>query len=280
MKVRKNLIKGPLSRKAGPRPAGKVVLRTLRTGVRGLDDILGGGIPEFSFNIIAGTPGCGKTTLAHQIVFANATRGETGALFHRPRRTRDEDAALSATIFLLRRHRSWARRSASSTCADVVLEQDLNAVLEEIIRQVTAANPGHRGRGSLSAPWCAKAMSGRERGGGAIVHPSPRAVSHQLGGHDVSGRRICPEEIRDNPVFTIADGLFWLSQVTGEKFRGAETANHQAARAGVGARACTPSASATTGCRPSRAPWDWTAERCDRAASGGGFPSAFPSWTR
>ena len=52
---------------------GKVSIRQLPTGVRGLDDIMGGGIPEFSFNIIAGTPGCGKTTLAHQIVFANAT---------------------------------------------------------------------------------------------------------------------------------------------------------------------------------------------------------------
>ncbi len=29
--------------------------------------------PEYSFNIIAGSPGCGKTTLAHQFVFANAT---------------------------------------------------------------------------------------------------------------------------------------------------------------------------------------------------------------
>src|ERR1700694_3303911 len=51
----------------------KVTIHKLPTGVRGLDDILGGGIPEFSFNIIGGTPGCGKTTLAHQIVFANAT---------------------------------------------------------------------------------------------------------------------------------------------------------------------------------------------------------------
>src|SRR5215213_1851280 len=51
----------------------KVKIRQLPTGVRGLDDIMGGGLPEFSFNIIAGTPGCGKTTLAHQIVFANAT---------------------------------------------------------------------------------------------------------------------------------------------------------------------------------------------------------------
>ena len=39
----------------------------------GLDEILGGGLPEYSFNIIAGAPGCGKTTLAHQIMFANAT---------------------------------------------------------------------------------------------------------------------------------------------------------------------------------------------------------------
>jgi circadian clock protein KaiC len=43
---------------------GKVTIRKLPTGVRGLDDIVGGGIPEFSFNIIAGSPGCGKTTLA------------------------------------------------------------------------------------------------------------------------------------------------------------------------------------------------------------------------
>src|SRR5689334_14250932 len=51
----------------------KVKIRQLPTGVRGLDEILGGGLPEFSFNIIAGAPGGGKTTLAHQIVFANAT---------------------------------------------------------------------------------------------------------------------------------------------------------------------------------------------------------------
>jgi hypothetical protein len=50
----------------------RVVIRQLRTGVPGLDEILGGGLPEYSFNIIAGAPGSGKTTLAHQFVFANA----------------------------------------------------------------------------------------------------------------------------------------------------------------------------------------------------------------
>src|ERR1700682_3976198 len=51
----------------------RVSIRQMPTGVPGLDDILGGGLPEFSFNILAGAPGCGKTTLVHQIVFANAT---------------------------------------------------------------------------------------------------------------------------------------------------------------------------------------------------------------
>jgi circadian clock protein KaiC len=53
--------------------ADKVPIRVLPTGVPGLDEVLGGGIPEFSFNLIAGGPGCGKTTLGHQILFANAT---------------------------------------------------------------------------------------------------------------------------------------------------------------------------------------------------------------
>src|SRR6201988_916226 len=56
-----------------PAPA-RVEIRRMPTGVTGLDEILGGGLPEYSFNIIAGAPGCGKTTLAHQIVFANASR--------------------------------------------------------------------------------------------------------------------------------------------------------------------------------------------------------------
>ena len=53
--------------------AKKVTIKKLPTGVPGLDEIVGGGLPEYSFNIIAGSPGSGKTTLAHQFVFANAT---------------------------------------------------------------------------------------------------------------------------------------------------------------------------------------------------------------
>jgi len=58
----------------------KVALGLLKTGVPGLDTLLGGGLPEFSFNLVAGPPGSGKTTLAHQIMFSLATT-ERRALF-------------------------------------------------------------------------------------------------------------------------------------------------------------------------------------------------------
>ena len=58
----------------------KVPIRRLPTGVPGLDAVLGGGVPEFSFNVIAGTPGAGKTTLAQQIMFALA-RTDRPAIF-------------------------------------------------------------------------------------------------------------------------------------------------------------------------------------------------------
>ena len=59
----------------------KVIINRLPTGVPGLDEVMGGGIPEFSFNLIAGTPGCGKTTLAHQMMFALAQAGCSALYF-------------------------------------------------------------------------------------------------------------------------------------------------------------------------------------------------------
>ena len=59
----------------------KVTIQRLATGVPGLDAIMGGGLPEFSFNLITGPPGSGKTTLAHQIMFALATRKKPALYF-------------------------------------------------------------------------------------------------------------------------------------------------------------------------------------------------------
>src|SRR5689334_24589933 len=51
---------------------GDPPIKRLKTGSRELDEILEGGIPENSINIIMGEPGSGKTTLAEELVFANA----------------------------------------------------------------------------------------------------------------------------------------------------------------------------------------------------------------
>src|ERR1700734_2220141 len=122
-------------------PQDRVIIRKLPTGVPGLDEILGGGLPEYSFNVIAGAPGSGKTTLAHQIAFANATPKKPALYF-----TVLGEPALK----MLRYQQQYSFFDESKlgkairfiNLADVVLEQDLNAVLAVIIEQVTAINPG------------------------------------------------------------------------------------------------------------------------------------------
>ena len=48
-------------------------MERLSTGDAGLDQVLGGGLPAGALIIVAGPPGSGKTILAQQICFANAT---------------------------------------------------------------------------------------------------------------------------------------------------------------------------------------------------------------
>jgi circadian clock protein KaiC len=52
--------------------ANKVSLEKLQTGLPGLDTLLDGGISKYAFVVLTGAPGSGKTTLAHQIMFALA----------------------------------------------------------------------------------------------------------------------------------------------------------------------------------------------------------------
>jgi circadian clock protein KaiC len=57
---------------------GKVMEDRILTGVGGLDDILGGGLPKGHLYLVEGDPGTGKTTLALQFLLEGVSRGERG----------------------------------------------------------------------------------------------------------------------------------------------------------------------------------------------------------
>ncbi len=58
-------------------PAKNATQTYLPTGVANLDEVLGGGLSPGALVLIMGLPGSGKTTLANQIAFAAARRGQT-----------------------------------------------------------------------------------------------------------------------------------------------------------------------------------------------------------
>lgn len=202
-------------RKAAPgdlsQPA-KVQIQQIPTGVRGLDDILGGGIPEFSFNVIAGTPGCGKTTLAHQIVFTNATPDKTALYF---------TVLGEPAMKMLRYQQQYAFFDETKlgtsirfvNLADLVMEHDLNTVLEEIIRQVKATHPGIVVVDSFRTVVRKATITASELELQSFIQRLAQFLTSWEATTFLVGE-YAEAEIRDNPLFTVADGLFWLWQVT------------------------------------------------------------------
>ncbi len=189
----------------------KVAINKRSTGVPGLDDILGGGIPEFSFNIIAGTPGCGKTTLAHQIAFASGTPARPALYF---------TILGEPVIKMLRYQQQFSFFDVSKlnkavrfiNLSDVVMEKELNAVLEEIVEQVTAANAGIVVLDSFRTLARKAASDVGEAKVQSFIHrlsqflTSLQATTFLIGEYS-------EDEILGNSLFTVVDGIIWLSQV-------------------------------------------------------------------
>jgi circadian clock protein KaiC len=191
-------------------PEDKVTIRKLPTGVPGLDEIVGGGLPEFSFNIIAGAPGSGKTTLAHQFVFANATTDRPALYF---------TVLGESAIKMLRYQQQYAYFDPAKlpdavrfiNLSQIVLEKDLGAVLEEITKEVEQANPAvvvvdsfrtmvRKPQGGLSEMDLQSFIQRM-----ALFLASWQATTFLIGEY-------AEDELRDNPIFTVADGLIWLRQ--------------------------------------------------------------------
>lgn len=212
MKIRNQPITGKSSTSGNDEPESwKVQIRKIPTGISGLDEILGGGIPEFSCNIIAGKPGCGKTTLAHQIVFANATPKKTALYF---------TVLGESTIKMLRyqQHFSFFDVSKVGTAirivnlAETALKRDLNAVFDEIKKQVTAVNP------SIVVVDSFRSVIPKVTGGVSdmetqlFIYRLSQFLSCWEATTFLVGEYF-EDETKDNPLFTLADGLLWLSQI-------------------------------------------------------------------
>ncbi len=191
--------------------SSKVTIRRLATGVPGLDNLLGGGLPEFSFNLIAGTPGSGKTTLAHQIMFSLANPDNRALFF-----TVLGEPALK----MLRYQQQFAFfdiDKVNQSIRFVNLSADLqngnfDRVLSHIADEVKDYAPGLVFVDSFRSV----AQSAKSNGQGTF---DLQRFVQQLGMQMTSwqattfliGEYLLPEA-ETSPVFTVADGILWISQ--------------------------------------------------------------------
>jgi len=187
-----------------------VTLTRLPTGVPGLDTVLAGGLPEYSFNLIAGPPGSGKTTLAHQIMFALASP-ERPALYF----TVLGEPALK----MLRYQQQFEFFDAAAinssirfiNLSDEAIGGDLDLVLRRIVEEVTAAGPALVFVDSFRSVMLASAAEG-------TATNQLQAFVQQLGVQMTSWQATTFligeyfSETEANPVFTVADGIIWLRQ--------------------------------------------------------------------
>ncbi len=191
--------------------SNKISIRRLPTGVPGLDSLLGGGIPEFSFNLIAGTPGSGKTTLAHQIMFSQANPNNRALFFTvlgEPalKMLRYQQQFQFFDIDKINESIRYVNLSAD------LMEGDFERVLSRIAEEVKNYAPSLVFVDSFrSVVQSAKQM---KQGVSELQH-----FVQQLGMQMTSwqattfliGEYLTPES-ESSPVFTVADGVLWLSQ--------------------------------------------------------------------
>ena len=189
----------------------RVKINTLPTGVPGLDRVLGGGLPEYSFNLIAGAPGTGKTTLSQQIMYANASA---------------ERPVLHFTVLgepplkMLRYQQQFGFFDPAKVesviryrnLSEEVLSGDLGRVLDAIVSEVDRAEPEIVVVDSFRT---VVRSTGSGPGGEMAVQGFLQQLALHLASWEATSFLIgeyLEAEMRDNPVFTVADGLLWLSQ--------------------------------------------------------------------
>jgi len=189
----------------------KVGIHRLATGVPGLDNLLGGGLPEFSFNLIAGTPGSGKTTLAHQIMFTLANPNNRALFF-----TVLGEPALKMLRYQQQFpffHINKINKSIRyvNLSADL-LEGNFDSVLSRIAEEVKDYAPSLVFVDSFRSV-VQSAKQGEQEASelqGFVQELGMQMTSWQATTFLI-GEYLKPDE-ESSPVFTVADGILWLSQ--------------------------------------------------------------------
>jgi circadian clock protein KaiC len=188
----------------------KVTIRRLATGVPGLDEILGGGLPEFSFNLIVGAPGSGKTTLAHQIMFALASKERPAVFF---------TVLGEPPLKMLRYQQQFSffeARKINESIRFVNLSDDVSAgsfdqVLARITREVEASSPGLVFVDSFRSVML---ETGRQTQGTIGLQQFIQQLGIHLSGWQATTFLVGEymSDVDPHPVFTVADGLLSLGQ--------------------------------------------------------------------
>jgi circadian clock protein KaiC len=190
----------------------KARIDRLATGVPGFDAVLGGGLPEFSFNLLAGPPGSGKTTLAHQMMFALATP-ERSALYF--------TTLGESPLKMLRYQQQFAffdsdqvnRSIRFISLGDDTAAGDVGSVLGRIGGEVKKYAPALVFIDSFRSLILAGEGAGissvnlqqfiLQLG---ILLASWNATTFLIGEYSGAGD--------SSPIFSVADGLIWLRQTT------------------------------------------------------------------
>jgi circadian clock protein KaiC len=190
----------------------RVQIGRLVTGVPGFDDLMGGGVPEFSFNLIAGTPGSGKTTLAHQMMFSLANP-ERRALFF--------TVLGEPPLKMLRYQQQFEFFDFDKlensikfvNLAADMLDGDFDRVIARIIDEVQEFGPSLVFVDSFRS--VVQSAHSNDQGAADLQY-----FIQQLGMQMTSwqattfliGEYLLPEA-EAGPIFTVADGILWLSQL-------------------------------------------------------------------
>ena len=189
----------------------KVNIRRLTTGVPGLDNLFGGGLPEFSFNLLAGTPGSGKTTLAHQMMFSLASPDNRALFF---------TVLGEPPLKMLRYQQQFSFFDIDKVNASIrfvnlsadLMSDNFDGVLARIAKEVEDYAPS-----LVFVDSFRSVVQSTKREDQSAFHL--QHFIQQLGMQMTSwqattfliGEYLLPEA-EASPIFTVADGILWLTQ--------------------------------------------------------------------